>query len=39
MHLGRTRNFPLANISYPKEMLETVRNVSFSENFAYVLNE
>ena len=44
IHLVRTQNFPKTNISYP--LIRTracayhgVRNFSFSENFAYVLNE
>ena len=44
MYLVRTQNFPKTNISDP--LIHTrmcayqgVRNVSFSENFAYVLNE
>ena len=43
-HFVRTQNFRKTNISYPLMRTRTcvyqgVRNVSFSENFAYVLNE
>ena len=44
IHLVRTQNFRKANISYTLIRTRTcvyqgVRNVSFSECFAYVLNE
>ena len=44
IHLLRTENFSKTNISYPNIRTSTcayqgVRNVSFPENFAYVLNE
>ena len=44
IHLVRTQNFLKTNVSYPLIHTRTcayqgVRNVSFSENFAYVLNE
>ena len=43
IHEVRTQNFPKTNISNPLILTRTcayqgVRNVSFSENFAYVLN-
>ena len=43
IHLVRTQNFPKTSISYPLIRTHTcayqgVRNVSFSENFAYVLD-
>ena len=44
IHLVRTQNFPKTNVSCPLINTSTYayqgfRNVSFSENFAYVLNE
>ena len=39
MHLVRTQNFRKINISYPACAYQGVENVSFSENFAHVLNE
>ena len=44
IYLVRTQNFPKSNISNPLIRTRTyayqrVRNVSFSENFSYILNE
>ena len=39
VHLTRTQTFSKSNISYPLISYPVVRNISFSENFAYVLNE
>ena len=38
IHLVSTQNFPKNSISYPLIRILGERNVSFSENFVYVLN-